>query len=195
MSNDSLKAGTLVWSGEHWINYIRRPGESTDSGMVSLYNTRFSAAGEGIAAFVYIPGNDGFTGYCTNNREVASFMFDTMIRGKGNALDRELPVLDATFEYEGDAAKQATWTIEASGRRVESVWTITEPPTMMYGPAHSGEPMEIFSVLNFTNKTSMKLDGRAVEGKPYTRDIWKKSIGGNRSSCVFALAETFIRIG
>ena len=101
MSNDSLKAGTLVWSGEHWINYIRRPGESTDSGMVSLYNTRFSAAGEGIAAFVYIPGNDGFTGYCTNNREVASFMFDTMIRGKGNAFDRELPVLDATFEYEG----------------------------------------------------------------------------------------------
>jgi len=41
----------------------------------------------------------------------------------------------------------------------------------------------------------MKLDGRAVEGKPYTRDIWKKSIGGDRSSCVFALAETFIRIG
>ncbi len=195
MVNDVLRAGTLVWSGEHWINYIRRTGASSDSGMVSLYDTRYSAAGEGIAAFVDIPGDDGFAAYCTNNRDVARFIFDTMIRGKGNAFDRELPILDAKFDHEGDLTKSASWAIEADGRRVESAWSITEAPTMMYGPAHSGEPYEIFSALVFSNETSLKLDGRVIEGEPYTRDIWKKSIGGDRSSCVFALAETFIRIG
>ena len=192
MSNDVLKVGTLVWSGEHWVNYIRTPGTSCDSGMVSLYNTRYSDVGEGIAAFVDIPGDDGFTAYCTNNPEVAQFIFDTMIRGKGNSFDRELPIVNSTFNHDGDLKKHASWTIKANGRIVESVWTITEPPTMMYGPAHSGEPLEIFSVLNFTDKVSLKLDGRVIEGKPYSRGTWKKSIGGERSSCVFALAETFI---
>ena len=26
--------GTIRWSGEHWINYLRRTGENTDSGCV-----------------------------------------------------------------------------------------------------------------------------------------------------------------
>ena len=28
---------TLFWTGEHWINFLRRPGEDAHSGMVSLY--------------------------------------------------------------------------------------------------------------------------------------------------------------
>ena len=39
---------TLFWTGEHWINFLRRPGEEAHSGMVSLYHTHYSAAGAGI---------------------------------------------------------------------------------------------------------------------------------------------------
>ena len=35
---------------------------------------------------------------------------------------------------------------------------------------------------------------RQIEGEPYRRDIWQQSIGGERSSCVVALSETFIEV-
>ena len=40
----------------------------------------------------------------------------------------------------------------------------------------------------------MTFDGEAVEGQPFTTDIWHDSIGGDRSSCCFALAETFVAL-
>ena len=54
--------------------------------------------------------------------------------------------------------------------------------------------MQIFSLLYFTHETEISVDGMAVHGAPYTRDIWRASIGGDRSSCVFALAETTINL-
>jgi len=48
--------------------------------------------------------------------------------------------------------------------------------------------------LFFTSEASVDLDGRRIEGKPSMRDIWKPTIGGERSSCVFALAETQVEL-
>ena len=31
MSDQPLSKGTLIWSGEHWINYLRLPGAADDS--------------------------------------------------------------------------------------------------------------------------------------------------------------------
>jgi hypothetical protein len=61
MSRPRINPGNLVWSGEHWINYLREPGAVSDSGMVSLYHTRYSSAGEGNIAFVDIQGDPGFS--------------------------------------------------------------------------------------------------------------------------------------
>jgi hypothetical protein len=193
---DVVKKGTLVWSGEHWINYLRRPGEGRDNGMVSLYHTRQSAAGEGTAAFIDIPGDEGLTALCTDNRDVAELVLETMIRGRGTPFDRDMPVVDAWITRDGDIRKNPSWTVRLGGREIVSTWRVAEPPVIMYGPAPSGiERIEIFSVLYFTNEASITVDGRAVSGEPYTRDIWRSSIGGDRSSSVFALAETIIRVG
>ena len=191
-----VKEGSLVWSGEHWINYLRQPGAGQDGGMVSLYCTRQSAAGEGIAAFVDIPGGEGLTALCTDNREVAEFVLETMIRGRGTHFDRDLPVVDARITRGGDIRKDPSWTIRTGGREIVSTWQVAGPPVVMYGPAPSGAGrVEIFSVLYFTSEASITVDGRAVSGKPYSRDIWRASIGGDRSSSVFALAETILRAG
>ena len=58
------KKGTVRWSGEHWISYLRRPGEDSNTGMVSLYNMRYTEAGHGFASFVVIheDGGEGFKG-------------------------------------------------------------------------------------------------------------------------------------
>lgn len=45
-----------------------------------------------------------------------------------------------------------------------------------------------------TDEGAITLNGRTVEGRPYVRETWKSSIGGDRSSCVIALSETFIQI-
>jgi hypothetical protein len=39
--------GDLLWCGEHWIAYLRRPGEERESGMLSLYRAYSSPAGQG----------------------------------------------------------------------------------------------------------------------------------------------------
>ena len=65
----------LLWSGEHWIRYLRRPGEDVNSGSVSLYKTSYSPAGEGTVAFVGADGPSGLEPMmCTDNRDLATFV-------------------------------------------------------------------------------------------------------------------------
>ena len=187
-------SGTIRWSGEHWINYLRRTGENTDSASVSLFYTRYSEAGEGTVAFVDIPGA-GFLARCTDNRELADWIFDLLIRGRSKQFDRDLPVFDATFSRGGDIRTNPSWTMEADGHKIVSTWNVSEPATIHWGPTPSGIPnVQIFSLLFFTHDVSLTHNGARVEGEPYTRDIWRPTIGGERSSCVFALAETTIHL-
>ena len=51
---------------------------------------------------------------------------------------------------------------------------------------------EHFTLLFFTDAASVQRDGQSIEGQPYLHDIWKPSIGGERSSCVIALAEILL---
>ena len=195
MARPVINPGTLVWSGEHWINYLRKPGDQSDSGMVSLYHTRYSAAGEGNVAFVDIPGNPGFTAVCTDNRRVAQFIIETRIRGKGNPFDRDLPVLDAEITRGGYIRKAPSWTIQTEGARILATWRGILPPVIAEGPAPTfREDVDFFTLLFFAEEASITLNGQPVDGRPYVRDIWRKSIGGDRSSCVFALAETMIKV-
>ncbi len=194
MPNDVIE-GSVRWSGEHWINYLRRPGEEVDSGQVSLFVTRYGPAGEGIVAFVEIVGEDGLTAICTDNRDVADFIFEMMAKGRGNQWDRELEVLDAHFTRGGDIRNDPSWTIETGDHRIVSRWHITDPEVIHHGPVPSGVAgVDIFSLLFFTYDATITHNGTSIDGKPYTRDIWRPTIGGDRSSCVFALAETTIEL-
>ena len=191
MANDAFE-GRVHWSGEHWINYIRRPGETTDSGNFSLYHTRCSQAGEGTVAFVLIP-EAGIDAIYADNLELAGWIYENMIRGRGNQFDHEMPVVKASMSRGGDIRTSPSWIIAAAAHTIESTWTVSEPATIYWGPAPSGqENIHIFSLLYFTTDTALTLDGRPIAGEAYTRDIWHSSIGGDRSSCVFALAETLM---
>ena len=45
MSRSPLSLGTLIWSGEHWLNYLRRPGAAADSALISLYHAQLHGLG------------------------------------------------------------------------------------------------------------------------------------------------------
>lgn len=186
---------TLIWSGEHWVAYLRNAGEETDIGAVSLYNTRYSPVGGGTVAFIDIPGQNGFPAICAERHDLADFIFDTMIRGRGMKFDAEIPVIKAKIDHGGDVRKAPWWSIATEHGTVKIVWSQVLPPLILEGSGPVFDNRSVtYSLLFFTTSARITLDGEATGGEPYTRDIWRRAIGRPGSSCVFALAETITEI-
>ncbi|MDJ0754186.1 MAG: hypothetical protein QNJ45_11745 [Ardenticatenaceae bacterium] len=195
MSRPLINPGKLHWSGEHWINYVREPGAETDSAMISLFHTRYSPAGEGTAAFVEIAMNPAYLGLYTDNPEMAAFVRN-MIRGRGNPFDRELPLVPAEIYRTGDIRHDPAWVIHNDQTHMMVQWRDLQPPIVVEGDAPTfGPDRDFFTVLIFTGRSTITVDGQTIGGQPYQREIWQASIGGYRSSCVIALAETMILVG
>jgi hypothetical protein len=189
MSRPTINANRLLWSGQHWVNYIRKPGDEADSARVSLYHTHYSPVGEGTMAFVDIPGADGFSAICTDNGEMVKHLLSFM----RHPFDPNLPVVSAAFERTGDITREPSWRIETEGAIVTATWKEIQRPLVVEGWApYFREDRDLFTILFFCDDASIECNGKAVEGKPYERDIWSSSIGDLRSSCVFALSETIL---
>ena len=184
---------TLIWSGEHWIAYLREPGEESDRGRVSLYHVRYSPAGEGTVAYVDIPGDHGMSEVCTDNSPVAQFVADTVVSGDSNNpfFERDLPVLNAGIGRGGSVLESPSWRIESDRGTVEVIWSGINAPLILEGPVPGRHGTAVtYSLLFFTAGASITLDGVPTGGKPYLREIWRNAIGRPGKSAVFALAET-----
>ena len=206
MAEAHINEGTVEWSGDHWINYIRSsraPAEFAESratgnepglSRVSLYHTRYSGAGEGHVAIVVIAGRSELNAVYTDNRALAEFILDTIIRGKLVKFDRGFPIVDAAFARGGVVGDRPFWTIEGHGHQIVSTWLDLDPPLSVYGPAPVfGPDLDFYTLLMFANDATIQVDDVTVDGNPYQVDVWQTSIGGQRSSSVLALAETKIR--
>ncbi len=186
---------TLFWTGEHWINFLRRPGEDAHSGMVSLYHTHYSAAGAGIVTLVHVDAPQQFTAICTDNRALVPFIQEHWPRGRIPPFDDpDVPVLDATFRRGGDIRRDPCWIITVAGHEIIARWTVTQPPLVMTR-AGAGEDadLDMHSALFFTDEAAITFDGQPADGLPYMSPHWAPLLGTARSSCVFALAETMMR--
>ena len=191
MTQATLSQGPLLWSGEHWILYLRLPESQADSGQLSLYYATYSPAGQGTVAYIDISGSAGLTAVCTDNPDLADFIFATMIRGSKNPFDRGLPQFPATFSRAGHIDRNPSWTIQSEHHTLTATWEHLESP--LVGPP-TANPHIVFTVLIFAASSQMQLDGMVVPGSPYPRDAWSKSLGQARSSCCFALAETMVDV-
>ena len=193
-----VKEGRVNWSGEHWISYLRQPGAAADSGMVSLYYMRYTEAGHGFVAFVVIKGDDGngFKGLCTSNRDVADFVVEQVTQHVTHPpYDEKLPVIDATFTQGGHVARDPVWTISTGEHKIVAKWNQIQPVVIASGSWPGDSPSNyVHSLLHFADESSIELDGRAIDGKPYIRDIWRTSIGGDRGSCLFAISESLMTV-
>ena len=186
---------TLFWTGEHWINFLRRPGEEAHSGMVSLYHTHYSAAGAGIVTLVHVDAPQRFTAICTDNRALVPFIQEHWPRGRIPPFDDpDVPVLDATFRRGGDIRRDPCWIITVAGHEIVARWTVTQPPLVMTR-AGAGEDadLDMHSALFFTDEAAITFDGQPADGLPYMSPHWAPLLGTARSSCVFALAETMMQ--
>ena len=90
-----------------------------------------------------------------------------------------------------DAARISTadellWSGEHS---IAATWSALQEPLVCPPRAN---PRIVFTILVFADEGRIELDGRAVDGRPYPRDVWKCNLGRPMSSCVFALPETIV---
>ena len=189
MAEGAVQRGRLIWAGEHWVSYIRREGEASDSGRVSLYHTSYSQSGGGNIAFVDILGDDGYRALCADNAEVARFHLDRL---KDSPEAQGFSIAEAELVQGGDIRTSPSWTIRADGHEIVTTWSEIEPVVIANGPWAAGEISYVFTLLHFANGASITLDGRTIGGGPYVVDVWREKIGGDRSSSVIALSETFI---
>ena len=188
--------GGLLWSGEHWIAYLRRPGEESNSASVGVYHTRWSPAGEGNVALIHVEGPGGFSAAVADNRAVYDF---TIERVRAAAPDDpfndiDLPLLDGSLVRGGDVRSAPYWLITAGGRTVVATWSDLVTPFIMTGKAPNDRGVAVaFSVLIFGDGGSITLDGAQAPGAPYTREGWRRITGpeGPASSFCFALSETY----
>ena len=184
---------TLFWTGEHWINFLRRPGEDAHSSMVSLYHTHYSAAGAGIVTLVHVDTPQRFTAICTDNRALVPFIQEHWPRGRIPPFDGpDVPVLDATFRRDGDIRHDPGWTIAVERHEIVARWMVTQPPLVMTRAGQNAD-LDLHSALFFTDAASITFDGQPADGSPYLSPHWAPMLGTARSSCVFALAETMMQ--
>jgi hypothetical protein len=191
-ASSPLQRGSLEWTGEHWISMLRPPGSVQDSAVVSHYSLRICPRGEGNVAVVRIGGEEGVHAVCTDNADMLDWAIPRCFE-RAAYWHAGLPVLESTFTRWGDATREAGWRIQTEdGHEIVTGWTVTDPPVVMNTPWRDDQ--EVFSILYFTDEATVELDGGAVAGNPYPRDIWKDTLGGDRSSCVFALSESFFNL-
>jgi hypothetical protein len=183
----------LLWTGEHWILYLRRPGEEANSGAVSLYRTAFSPAGEGTVALVEIKGPAGIgPAIYTDNPDLADFISNTVIKWSASPFPQGLPLVEARFTRGGGVPSSPEWRIEADGDVVTARWIDAWPPAVMDRPLQGDGKSVTHSVLFFSDEAEMTVNGVAVEGVPFVREDWKRVIGRPGTSSCFALSETMV---
>ena len=182
----------LVWSGEHWILYLRRPGEAENTGSVSLYHTSYSAAGEGTVAFARSHEFGLEPTLFAENNALAEFVVENVVAWGASPFERDTPIVEARFKRGGDVRSAPTWRIEAGDDVVQAEWSHLEPEVVMDKPLESGVVTVVHSVLFFGAAAAMRVNGRLVEGEPFVRESWRRAIGRPGSSCCFALAETLV---
>ena len=191
MPGPTLNPGELLWSGEHWINVIKPEAAEAPSARFSLYHTRYSEAGEGNSLHLMVP-SAGINLVCTDNPVMGRWINERFFK-LGSVPSPDGPIVSASFQRQGASHDSPGWTVETDGHRIVARWTVSEPPVIAYGPFREG--IEFFTLLLFCDKTTVDFDGAAIPGGPFPVDTWQSSIGGERSSSVFALAETMILSG
>ena len=194
MTRPIVNDGRLFWTGQHWINFIRPRGAQEATGMVSLWHTDYSLNGEGTVAYVVINTAPSYNRILTDNLELASFIQKWM-DGRGGIYEMKLDVNSASFTRDGDIRNSPSWIIDTGTDQIIAKWDEIQLPILLEAPApRLKKELDVQSCLFFADSAQIMLNEHSILGEPYPVDNWQSSLGGERSSCVFALSDTFIQV-
>ena len=198
----------VVWTGEHWIVYLKNHQNQADVARVSLYKVAYSRQGDGHVAFIDAP-EWKLSGIYSDDQRVAKFISRTVSRGasNNNLLKRDMEYFPATFAFQfqrdGKEKTPPTWRIETDSHELEVAWENVHDPLALHGdgPVTRGATVThslLFfansATIRITNKGEKKPKAEQVPGVVYVREDWLQTIGRQGTSAVFALSETTMTV-
>lgn len=195
MAESLVFGGSVRWIGEHWVARLREPGGIQDRALVSIYATHYSPAGAGHVAAVQIAGEVGLMALYADDARVAEYVVEMWIGNRPPFRDvKPPPVTVATFRQSGDLRSAPVWSIETDSTVVKTIWSEIEPGVTAVRPDPKiHRQRAVANVLFFARQCEVVVNEARIDAAPYEHDLWVTNLGGgDRSSCVFALAETFI---
>lgn len=181
---------TPIWCGIHYLLYLRRPGEQDDCARFSLFQTEYSPAGSGHAAFLYLdaasltspPQNAVYT----DNPDLAQWLYDYMYRGRDNSLaECGEPVLTARFGRSGDMRRSLSYSIDTAHHHIAATWDGLEPPFVHHGHG-ANSTLYTYCFFVVAPHASLTVDGEELSGAVYDRQDWVPLVGRPLSSCLIA---------
>ena len=181
---------TPIWSGLHYLLYLRQEGAEEDCARFSLFVTEFSPAGGGHAGFLHIdraimPSAPASAVY-TDNPEMAGWLYDRMYRDSDNSLaacgER---VITARFGRGGDLRQRLGFSIDSEDGTVGAAWTELEAPFVHHGFAGASS-LYTYCLFVVANNAGLEVNGEMVPGDLYARQDWIALVGRPLSSCLIA---------
>lgn len=181
---------TPIWSGIHYLLYLRESGAEEDSARFSLFQTEYSPAGGGHAGFLHIdpscmPSAPASAVY-TDNPEMAEWLYNRMYRDSDNSLAAcGNRVITARFGRGGDMRQRLGYSIDSGDGTVGAAWTDLETPFVHHGVAgRSG--LYTYCLFVVANGAGLEVNGTMVPGDLYARQDWIPLVGRPLSSCLIA---------
>jgi hypothetical protein len=180
-----ITSNDIVWSGVHYLLFLKAENGENDSVRLSLFDTEYSPHGEGYVAFFDNPHGPLPGGFYTDNRELAPWLYQTLYRGKENPFSKVANnIVSSRFERHGDTRDTVTILIKAEAGSITAAWEQLEAPFMARG---GGEGPNYWYSLFFTAPAARVLVNESrIPGTVYMRDIWTPFVGRPLSSCLFA---------
>jgi hypothetical protein len=197
-----INPGTVDWSGENPGMYLREAADGPFVTLISFFRVVLSPHGRGHAAFIFQdPQGDGTdprkSNVCvTDNEPLARYLKYNFVAHfaafKGvKALSSFRVEKGTNFTASGDA--RTTYTEHFRGERgeVSLTWEPLGDVFMVEFPKEKSATgrHEMFSLFVNASGVRVTVNGQAVAGRPFPRDV----AGKQGSTAFLAFSETWVR--
>ena len=180
----------VVMTGENSFIRLSDDGGKTTADRVSHWRVLWSPAGQGHALFIESPLTGKAPRLYADNAGVARFLQRTIevLLHKPFA-DESLPIIDATFERDGDALSTVHERIDSSEDEIILTYRDLLPPFVLtLPPGTMNRPIGVYSTFLPARGAQLSVNGKAASAKVFLQDRFGKPA----SSCCLAWSETWV---
>jgi hypothetical protein len=188
-----VDAHDVVMTGENSFIRLSNDGGKTIVDRVSHWRVLWSPAGQGHALFIESPLTGNKPRLYADNAGVARFLQRNIevLLHKPFA-DDSLPVIDATFERDGDSLSTVHERVDSSEDEIIlTYWDLMAPFVLTIPPGAMNRPIGVYSTFIPARGAQLSLNGQAATAKVFLQDRFGKPA----SSCCLAWSETWVGPG
>ncbi len=180
----------VVMTGENSFIRLSDDGGKTIADRVSHWRVLWSPAGQGHVLFIESPLTGAKPRLYADNAGVARFLqrkIEVLLHKP--FADESLPVIDATFDRDGDSLSTVCERIDSSEDEILlTYWDLMAPFVLTIPPGAMNRPIGVYSTFFPARGAQLSVNGKAATAKVFLQDRFGKPA----SSCCLAWSETWV---